>query len=147
MYNSNSGNRSHQGNRPNPEKINFDFYINGKLNVAWLDEKAKDFSEQKIGIWGNEVKYSQIRAFYDEFQTLKAMPFEGEDFNERVIPLLKLLKAKITNRQNRRVLDQKQFFKNFIIELVDTVKDKKTLSNASMIFEAIAGYFPKLKNG
>ena len=137
-------NRSYS-NRPKPEKINFDFIKNGKLNVEWLDEKAKDFAVVKIGQRSNEVKYSQIRAFYHEFLTLKAMPFEGQEFEDKVIPLLKLLKAKITNRQNRKVLDQNEYFKEFIISLVNTISKKEDLERACMIFEAVAGYFPKLK--
>lgn len=73
------------------------------------------------------------------------MPFSGEEFTHRVIPLLKLLKAKITNRHNRKLLDREGNFKAFIYALVDAVKTREDLMNMAMIFEAVVGYFPKTK--
>jgi CRISPR type III-A-associated protein Csm2 len=145
MYNNQHNRGYQQGNRTTPQKIDFDFLKDGKLNLDWLDSKAQNFAQNKIGQKHNEVKYSQIRTFYDEFQVLRAMPFKDKEFQNNVIPLLKLLKAKITNRQNRNVLDRNQYFKHFIIELVDMVKDPETLKTACMIFEAVVGYFPNTK--
>lgn len=144
MYKQNNSNYSRQP-RPTKEKIEFDFKKDGKFNLDWLDSKAKNFATLKIGQRSNEVKYSQVRSFFDEFILFKSMPFEGDEFQDNVIPLLKLLKAKITNRQNRRVLDQFGYFKDFIINLVDFSKDKKSLNTACMIFEAVVGYFHDTK--
>lgn len=141
-----NGNRNSNYRSQTPkEKINFDFISDGRLNNEWLDEKARDFSEIRLGAGYHGINYSQIRQFYDEFVTLKAMPFSGEEFTHRVIPLLKLLKAKITNRHNRKLLDREGNFKAFIYALVDAVKTREDLMNMSMIFEAVVGYFPKTK--
>lgn len=141
-----NGNRTPNYRSQTPrEKITFDFFTDGRLNIEWLDEKARDLAEARLGDKYNGVNYSQIRQFYDEFVTLKAMPFSGEEFTQRVVPLLKLLKAKITNRHNRKLLDREGNFKAFIYALVDAVKTREDLMNMAMIFEAVVGYFPKTK--
>jgi len=112
------------------------FYKDGKLDIEWLDSKARKRA--------NELKYlksNQLRNFYSEFKRIQNLSYD--DFDTEILPLLKLIKAKANYRTAKRQRGWDRDFDFFLKDLIDSIKDKKTFDNACMIFEAVVGFFPK----
>ena len=112
------------------------FYKDGKLDIEWLDSKAKKKA--------NELKYlkpNQLRNFYGEFKRIQNLSYD--DFDAEILPLLKLIKAKANYRSAKKQRGWDFKFDKFLQDLIDSIKDKKTFDNACLIFEAVVGFFPK----
>ncbi|TSA24207.1 type III-A CRISPR-associated protein Csm2 [bacterium] len=112
------------------------FYTEGKLDIEWLDSKARNKA--------NELKYlkpNQLRNFYGEFKRIQNLSYD--DFYNEILPLLKLIKAKANYRSAKKQRGWDFKFDRFLQDLIDSIKDKKTFDNACMVFEAVVGFFPK----
>jgi len=115
------------------------FYVDGKINPEWLDNQAQAEANSY-----SSLKKNQLRAFYDELKSISNINFASFD---EVLPMIKLIKAKANYRANRKdnKLDPK--FKEFLFELIDSIKCERTLKNAKLIFEAIVGFFVESSGG
>jgi len=112
------------------------FYKNGKLDIEWLDSKARNKANNFV-----YLKSNQLRNFYGEFKRIQNLSYD--DFETEILPLLKLVKAKANYRTAKKQRGWDKSFDYFLKDLIDTIKDKKTFDNACMIFEAVVGFFPK----
>ena len=135
-----------QGNSPNPSTTPVDhfrdpFFINGKLNPAWVSVKAQAVSRD-ITTGKFAMGATAMRNFYNEFLRIRALPPSKAD--EKLI-LVKLLKAK-TNYKSKVQAGSSinNLFAKFINNLIDSVGDDLArFDQACYVFEAIIGYADK----
>lgn len=111
-----------------------------KLDSELITNKAEEWVNKFVRRQKDDLTSAQIRRFYGEVLSLEEKINEVEDFDV-MLPYVKLLKSKAAyaaNPGNRKIPDA---FKDFIFQMVDSIKDKKDFKAFKTIFEAVVGYF------
>lgn len=117
------------------------YYLNDTaIDPVWMDKKAQDTAKSFF-----ETKpllaASQLRKFYGDVKTLERQwrscggdeaAFDG------ILPLIKLLKAKVTYACKRKVVPVT--FQSWLCEHVDSVKRPKDFKAFVLHFEAVVGF-------
>lgn len=115
----------------------FEFFSGDKLNIKWVSEYAKDFSQLMAD---NRLTGTQLRGFYNEFLRIRDITAPQ---TERVI-LIKLLAAKMSYRKTAKSSEIPDDMLTFISELVEQIGESETrFKDACYVMEAIVGFFPK----
>lgn len=125
--------------RPAPRNWDkaFVFFDGDKLNIKWVSEYARDFSQLMAD---NGLTGTQLRGFYNEFLRIRDITAPQ---TERLI-LIKLLAAKMAYRKTARSSDIPQDMLTFITELVEQIGEfESKFKDACYVMEAIVGFFPK----
>jgi len=126
------------------EQKNEFFSPDGLIRIEWIDQFAKQFSEELADGYRfhrKDFTRSQLRNFYHEFLRIKSSPLKKD---EKVI-MVKMLKAKV--KYKKGIVPEE--FIQFITNLVDEI-DKDDLfpvrfENACILMEALVAYNPKTK--
>lgn len=124
------------------------FDQSGTIRSELLDQEAKSLAESfvKFNDRGRPISSgkmtlssAQLRRFFGEFRQLeKKVTSTGFD---KVKPLIKMTKAKVTyaaNPNNQKVPDT---FKSFILKNVDQIESEKDFKAFMLHFEAVVGFF------
>lgn len=122
-------------------KCKFKYYIDDakeKLDPVWVDKEAQKFAES----WPN-LKTSQLRKFYGDVKTLERQLLDAQDKKatfERILPMIKLLKAKSAYALKRNVIPEN--FKDWLWDNVTCVNDIRDFEAFLLHFEAVVGFSP-----
>jgi CRISPR-associated protein Csm2 len=110
------------------------------LDADLLDRKADEWAVA----FGNQLKASQMRRFYDDLKAIerKIMTGEGAQAQEanfkRDWPMVVMFKAKAAYAQKREV--SPEAFTQFIFDHVASIKDVKDFKAFLKIFEAVVAF-------
>ena len=127
----------------------------GLFNLDMLDATAMKMAKSfirppRVKIGNHEIPdkrlttvelrefFIEIKAVYDNFRANR----NNADAFTNIKPQLLLLKARAMYScpktvKNRRIPGT---FRDFIVELVDSIKDEDSLEKAMMVFQAVIGY-------
>lgn len=115
------------------------YYLNsnGIIKEEFLDSKAKSEAGKFY-----KLNPSQIRRFFSEVKSLEKRlkdNNESEDYFQKILPLIKMLKAKVSYAYGRQVVTKE--FEEFINEKINMIKTKEDFKAFVLHFEAVVGYF------
>ena len=101
--------------------------------------KEKEFLDfQKRKVYKAEISQSQIRKHYNYFLDIcQDVEYKGWKEEEH---LVKLAMEKVYINYDFARDNVNYFFKRFVEDLIDEVKDEETLKDAQVLFEALVGY-------
>jgi CRISPR-associated protein Csm2 len=103
-----------------------------------LDERGKPKKPGKLSLTS-----AQLRRFFGEFRQLeKKIISTGFD---KVKPLIKMTKAKVTYAANPINQKVPNTFKKFILQNVDQIESKEEFEAFMLHFEAVVGFFYGIK--
>jgi CRISPR-associated protein Csm2 len=96
--------------------------------------------------WANEIKMkkttsTQLRNYYDKVLELyeKSKYLTNEEFNDKVLPFVKMLNAKVSYGVGRGVVSRK--FQEMMKICINQVNNKKDLEIFKYFFEAVIGFY------
>jgi CRISPR/Cas system CSM-associated protein Csm2 small subunit len=124
------------GIKPAPRRWDkgYEFFKGDELNVKWVSEYARDFSDL---LSDNDLSSTQLRSFYNEFLRIRDLTATP---HEKVI-LIKLLEAKVTYRKNSGGKIPNEII-DFICCLVNQIGDSEVrFLRSCYMMEAIVGFF------
>ena len=110
------------------------------MDSSLLDEQAQkyaqEFSSEQI-----KLNTSQLRKFYAEVKSLErqyAVAVDRPTAFARILPMIKLLKAKSEYAKTRKVVPDS--FRSWLWENVDSIADEKDFRAFLLYFEAVVGF-------
>lgn len=123
----------------------------GNLNTELLDEQAKQYAEKFVNDQEKQLNSNQLRRFYNECKNLErrfefACQQQSNDENGqqaaflKVLPLLKMLKAKVsyaTNPSNKKIPGS---FARWLTTSIDAVENEQDFRAFLLSFEAVVGF-------
>ena len=117
------------------------YYLNEKdIDPAWVDEKAQAAAKSFFET-ATPLTDSQLRRFYGDVKTLERqwMSHDGDDAAfAAILPLIKLLKAKVTYASTRKVVPDT--FRAWLCKHVDSVNSIRDFRAFTLHFEAVVGF-------
>jgi CRISPR-associated protein Csm2 len=111
-----------------------------KITPELFDSVAKEWAN-KIEKAKPEMKKNQIRNFYDKVLELYEKSKYSENFNEEVLPFVKMLNSKVAYALNRSPKVANDEFKTMMESCIKQVKTKKDLEVFKYFFEAVIGFY------
>ncbi|MCX8086397.1 MAG: type III-A CRISPR-associated protein Csm2 [Rhodocyclaceae bacterium] len=96
-------------------------------------------------------KSTQLRRFYDELILWNEKINGSGNAEERahryaeLVPLVKMLKAKVTYAKGRGHVDEN--FETLFCHVIDAIRDAKTLEQAKLFMEAFMGFYKATAKG
>jgi CRISPR-associated protein Csm2 len=127
-------------------------YFDGKGNfrAEMLDEEAEQIAKSFVVTFqdrNNNIRVdnkkslssAQLRRFYGDFKSLEKK-VEKQDF-DKVKPLIKMVKSKASyaaNPQNQKIPAR---FKDFLIDNVNSINNRKEFEAFMLHFEAVVGFY------
>ena len=114
-----------------------------------FNKTAKKMAEN-IGVGKGGVQNTQIRKFYDKVLELndKAKSVDDEEFNNEILPFIKMLNSKVAYASQRNSGGGKLVNKSFV-DMMDTsinqIRTKKDLNTFKLFFEAVIGFHKSLE--
>lgn len=110
-----------------------------KLNSIIFSETAeaaaKNIEDRNVN------KATQIRKFYDELNMWNDKVIQAtnpvEEY-EKLAPFIHMMKAKVAYSFGRKHVNEN--FLNLFNQIINEIKDDKTLRNAKLFFEAVLGF-------
>jgi CRISPR-associated protein Csm2 len=145
------GNRPY-GTRPEPVvyEINVSDILLENLSENIFSEvaqaKAKIIADAGIG---GKNKSTQLRKFYDELVlwnekvALQSDATEKNTKYQEIAPFVKMMIAKVAYSRGRKHVDEN--FEKLFTQLINQIKDPKTLKNAKLFMEAFLGFYKALE--
>ena len=119
----------------------------GIIREELIDSKAKDIAQKlvfsRVGKDDKETK-TQIRKFYNEVKLLEKKLKDSSDKEEeflKILPLIKMIKAKVAYAVGRENAKISQSFKDFLFKSIDEIKDKEDFEAFVLHFESVIGYY------
>lgn len=116
-----------------------------ELNPKWVNEEAMKTAES---FKDTKFTYTQLRRFYGVVKALERQLLDAQDETAafaRILPLVKLLKAKSEYTRKRGVVPEQ--FKDWLWRNVDSVNEVPDFKAFLLSFEAVVGFSAKyLKN-
>lgn len=122
----------------------------GNLKAGLLDIEAELQAEKFVNDQEKQLNSNQLRRFYNECKSLeRRFEFACQQSKDagaqlsaflKVLPLLKMLKAKVsyaTNLSNKKI---PQSFSKWLIASIDAVEDEHDFKAFLLSFEAVVGY-------
>ena len=104
--------------------------------VKLFDSVAKKWAEK---IEKEEMNKNQLRNFYDKVLDLYEKSQYNDNFNEEVLPFVKMLNSKVAYAVNRKVAND--VFQQMMSECIRKVNTQKDLEIFKYFFEAIVGFY------
>jgi len=108
-----------------------------ELKEDTLDKIANDWAEYIKQ--ENKISSSQLRKFYGEVKSIQRELIQGKKWSD-LVPIFKLLKAKVLYNQNRKSNKIPKQFSEFMIKGINSVNVDKEFTNFCLFFEAVVGY-------
>ena len=89
------------------------------------------------------TKKNQVRNFYDKVLELyeKAININDAEFEEKVLPFIKMLNSKVIYASNKDNGKANKAFVIFMQEALKQINNKKSFINFKYLFEAIIGFY------
>lgn len=122
----------------------------GIIREELIDSKAKDIAQKlvfsRVGKDDKETK-TQIRKFYNEVKLLEKRLKDRKDSPDKeaeflkILPLIKMIKAKVAYAVGRENAKISQSFKDFLFKSIDEIKDKEDFEAFVLHFESVIGYY------
>ena len=117
-------------------------YTKGESMIE-LKKSAKLFDEVALE-WADSISRggmnkNQLRNFYDKVLELYEKSLYTENFEEEVLPFVKMLNSKVAYAVNRGVANND--FKKMMNDCISQIKTKKDLEVFKYFFEAIVGFY------
>jgi len=119
----------------------------GIIKEELIDSKAKDIAQKlvfsRVRTDEKETK-TQIRKFYNEVKLLEKKLKDRSDKEEeflKILPLIKMIKAKVAYAVGRENAKISQDFKDFLFKSIDEIKDKEDFEAFVLHFESVIGYY------
>jgi len=113
--------------------------IRPELLESEAEKQAQKFSR---------LNTTQLRKFFNEVKALEKKLKDNNDsdeyFNKNLIPLIKMLKAKVSYslaRQEKKDFQQFKDFEEFLKRNIDNIKNKQDFKFFVLHFEAVIGYY------
>lgn len=113
----------------------------GHLDAKWVDDEAQKAAKSFFEDSRNSIKSSQLRKFYSDIKSLERKwqaSGESDDDFKRILPMIKLLKAKSDYAQKRKVVPLT--FKKWLWTHVDSIKGARDFKAFLLHFEAVVGF-------
>ena len=114
--------------------------INLKITPELFDSVAKEWADN-IANGNPQMKKNQIRNFYDKVLELYEKSKYSENFNEEVLPFVKMLNSKVAYALNRSPKVANNEFKEMMQSCIKQVNTKKDLEIFKYFFEAVIGFY------
>ena len=122
------------------------YYLNENGN-GLRPELLESEAEQQAQKF-SELNTTQLRKFFNEVKALeKRLKDNGDSdeyFNKNLIPLIKMLKAKVSYslaRQDKKDFQQFKYFEEFLKRNIDNIKNKQDFKFFILHFESVIGYY------
>jgi len=125
-------------------------FLKEKLITEKAKKWAEDFKykEQKKGRdkkFSRELSSSQIRKYYNEVKAIEKKLEISTSFS-KIIPEIKMLKAKVAYDVGRDGSKMPLCFKEFVEKMIDNINDKEDFQAFLKVFETVIGYFVYVEN-
>lgn len=108
-----------------------------ELNPIWVDQAASKAAESF-----SSMNSSQLRKFYEDVKSLERQYQAAQNEQQlafaRILPMIKLLKAKSEYALKRKVVPAS--FKDWLWENVDSINDASDFKAFLLHFEAVVGF-------
>lgn len=122
------------------------YYLNENgdgIRPELLESEAEKQAQKFSGL-----NTTQLRKFFNEVKALEKKLKDNNDsdeyFNKNLIPLIKMLKAKVSYslaRQEKKDFQQFKDFEEFLKRNIDNIKNKQDFKFFVLHFEAVIGYY------
>ena len=117
-------------------------YTKGESMIE-LKKSAELFDEVAL-YWANRISEkgmnkNQLRNFYDKVLELYEKSLYTENFEEEVLPFVKMLNSKVAYAVNRKVANND--FKEMMNDCISQIKTKEDLEVFKYFFEAVIGFY------
>lgn len=121
------------------------FYSDGVFDPTLVSTEAEKWANKFYPNPGNKndkrnLTSAQIRKFYGEVLSIEEKLKTQKNFS-LIKPQVLMLKSKAAyaaNPNNRKIPDT---FKNWIFDMIDSIKDENDFKAFKLTFEAVVGYF------
>ena len=90
--------------------------------------------KNKFGLTG-----SQLRRFYEEAKNIGKNIKTDESNFDAMLPIIKMMKSKAAYAYGKEKIPKE--FKDFIFNMIDSIKNAKEYKAFLLCFEAVVGYF------
>ncbi|MEO1928411.1 MAG: type III-A CRISPR-associated protein Csm2 [Nautiliaceae bacterium] len=111
-----------------------------KISSELFDSVAREWAE-KIASGYPSMKKNQIRNFYDKVLELYEKSQYSDNFEEEVLPFVKMLNSKVAYALNRSPKVANSEFKEMMESCIREVETKKDLEVFKYFFEAVIGFY------
>jgi len=111
-----------------------------RISPELFDSVAKEWAE-KIANGRPQMKKNQIRNFYDKVLELYEKSQYSENFEEDVLPFVKMLNSKVAYALNRSPKVANNEFKEMMESCIRQVNNQKDLEVFKYFFEAVIGFY------
>jgi len=107
-----------------------------KKSAELFDEVALEWADR---ISRGRMNKNQLRNFYDKVLELYEKSLYTENFEEEVLPFVKMLNSKVAYAVNRGVANND--FKTMMNDCISQIKTKEDLEVFKYFFEAVIGFY------
>ncbi len=111
-----------------------------KITPELFNSVAKSWAE-RIERGKPSMKKNQIRNFYDKVLELYEKSQYSNNFEEEVLPFVKMLNSKVAYALNRSPKVANEEFKKMMESCIEQVNTKKDLEVFKYFFEAVIGFY------
>ena len=121
--------------------------LNYKKDKELLNETAKKLAE-KIGAGKGGVQNTQIRKFFDQVLELNNQAKHADDFEDDVLPFVKMLNSKVAYASVRKSAGGNIINKPFVDMMnscINQVDTREKLNIFKLFFEAVIGFHKSLE--
>ncbi|OPZ76798.1 MAG: hypothetical protein BWY78_01257 [Alphaproteobacteria bacterium ADurb.Bin438] len=115
-----------------------------EIKFDGLKDDIFDSVARKSAVSIEKNNSTQIRKFYEEFCKLndKAKATKTEKEFSDILPFIKMMNSKVAYAKGRKNVNEN--FVVLMLSIVSQVKDKKTMQNAKLFFEAVVGFHKEI---
>jgi CRISPR-associated protein Csm2 len=111
-----------------------------KVDAKLFDKVAKYWAD-KIANERPSMKKNQLRNFYDKVLELYERSKYSKNFNEDVLPFVKMLNSKVSYAVNRSPKVANNEFKTMMESCIEQVNNKNDLEIFKYFFESVIGFY------
>lgn len=122
----------------------------GNLRTGLLDAEAQQQAEKFVNDREKKLNSNQLRRFYNECKNLeRRFEFACQQSNDeksqeeaffKILPLLKMIKAKVSYATNPKKPKIPQSFSRWLNTSIDAVENTQDFRAFLLSFEAVVGY-------
>lgn len=111
--------------------------VTTELFDTTADKTASIISNSKVN------NSSQLRRFYDELLLWYERANVDDEAFKSTLPFIYMMKSKVAYAVGRNNVDKN--FQAFMNNLINQIKDTKTLKNAKLFMEAVMGFYKQYR--
>lgn len=111
--------------------------VTTELFDTTADKTASIISNSKVN------NSSQLRRFYDELLLWYERANVDDKALKSTLPFIYMMKSKVAYAVGRNYVDKN--FQTFMNNLINQIKDRKTLKNAKLFMEAVMGFYKQYR--